>query len=136
MIVPAVSAPVISAAVRLGCPDLLAYRGLSGIDSALFGFVAAMVFRRAWADDDRRTLAVVTAAAGLFCAKVALECAAGTTLFVDSLHAGFAGVPLAHATGLLVDGLVALELPHYPAGRASVQSGPSSDAGLQPRAAP
>jgi rhomboid family GlyGly-CTERM serine protease len=82
--------------------DVATYRGLSGIDSALFGLVATSLLL----DNDFRRGPLF--AAGLwmllvgFVAKVGYELWVGSTVFVDSQAAGFVPVPLAHAIGFCV----------------------------------
>lgn len=82
-------------------PGLVAYRGLSGIDSALFVAGCASVLGDAIAARDRRgAIAAGLLLAGLV-AKVGVEAVTGASLFVGG-HAGPAGVevtPLAHAIG-------------------------------------
>ncbi|MFN0058075.1 MAG: rhombosortase [Planctomycetota bacterium] len=96
----AVSALAISAAVFALEPQFLQYRGLSGIDSALFvAFVTDALVRTR----DRRTKWSLVALLVAFAAKVIFEYAAGTTLFVDAT-AAMTPVPLAHVAGGLVGG--------------------------------
>ncbi len=81
-------------------PELATYRGLSGVDSALFALVLAELFRRGGAGR------VMAAVAGLALAsKVGFEAVTGETLFVDSAAGAFTPVPAAHAAGAVV-GLV------------------------------
>ncbi|HEX6885855.1 MAG TPA: rhombosortase [Planctomycetota bacterium] len=91
----ALSAPAISLAVLAWVPGLERYRGLSGLDSALFGLALALELRA-------RRAPLVLVAGALFAAKVAFELATGTALFVDGSGQGFTPVPLAHAVGALV----------------------------------
>jgi rhomboid family GlyGly-CTERM serine protease len=87
------SALLISAGVWVALPGLSCYRGLSGIDSALFVLLAVALLRRE--SGARAGLAGV--AVLLFLAKAAWEVSTGSTLFADS--AGFVPVPLAHLLG-------------------------------------
>ena len=94
-----VAALLISFAVLLVPTTPMPYRGLSGIDSALFVALALRFFGRA-RQAGRKGLALALAALlGLFVAKVGYEAATGLTLFVDSAAAGFQPVPLAHLVG-------------------------------------
>ena len=89
------AALVIPAGVLAFQPELARYRGLSGLDSALFGLLLALELR---AGGSRRALV----AGVLFLAKVAWELATGRALFLDSQSLGFTPVPLAHALGALI----------------------------------
>lgn len=96
----AASALTISASVWIIQPSLATYRGLSGVDCALFGYVLASFLQRARQRGDR-PLELVTIASGLFVlAKTVFEFATGQTLFADT-HDVFVPVPLAHLVGLL-----------------------------------
>ena len=92
------SALTISVLVLLLAPEVERYRGLSGLDSALFAALAFQAWRdrapvRELAADARRWLP-----GALFLAKVAYEALTGTTLFV-STSATFESLPLAHLVG-------------------------------------
>ena len=102
------SAVAISASLVWLQPDVATYRGLSGLDSALFTLLAAMIWR-----ESRRTgrwkLGTVAIAAALgFLAKAAYESATGATLFVDSANAGFIPLASAHLIGGAVGAIVGL----------------------------
>lgn len=103
------SALAIPAAVALVHPDMPAYRGLSGIDSALF--TASMALLLASARRDRDTFRAVASLAGLmlFAAKLLYEVIAGQTLFVNAESSGFVPVPSAHLAGGLC-GVIAVML--------------------------
>jgi len=96
----------ISAAVWLLQPGVEQYRGLSGVDSALFALVALIVY------DEMRRARQTTAAWALvalavgFIGKTFWELATGATLFVDSARAGFTPLPLAHVVGACAGALV------------------------------
>lgn len=100
-----VGAGLISGLVWLMQPWLVSYRGLSGIDSALFVYVMLDVL--VLAGREGRWLVALTAFAGLalFCAKVGFEFATGTTVFVAP-DAAFSPVPLAHVAGAVVGAAV------------------------------
>jgi rhomboid family GlyGly-CTERM serine protease len=93
----AAAAVAIPATVTALLPEVTAYRGLSGLDSALFVFVAIEVLRRGGRSGvpaGARWAAVLLVG---FAAKVVFELVTGATLFADS--ASFAPVPLAHVVG-------------------------------------
>jgi rhomboid family GlyGly-CTERM serine protease len=85
----AVSAMAIPAALFVLEPGLAVYRGLSGLDMALAGLLAATELRRG----SRWAMAALLALG----AKLAYELATGAVLFV-ALE-GAEAVPLAHAVG-------------------------------------
>jgi len=88
--------------VHFTMPEIATYRGLSGIDSALFVLLAVTLLRESRADGDR----VWTAACGLllagFAAKTGFELATGSTLFVNAQQSGMLPVPLVHVVGGLL----------------------------------
>jgi rhomboid family GlyGly-CTERM serine protease len=96
------SAVAISAAVWMCDPLTVQYRGLSGVDSALFGFVAPLLFVESRRNRQTAVSWLVAALATGFVAKVGWEIVTGQTLFVDSAAAGFVPLPLVHAVGAIV----------------------------------
>ena len=98
----------ISASLLLFQPEMATYRGLSGLDSALFTLLAAMIWRESRRDGRWKLGAVALAAAAAFLAKAAYESATGTTLFVDSSAAGFIPLASAHLIGGAVGAFVGL----------------------------
>lgn len=89
------SAAAISAALLLIGPRWESYRGLSGIDSALFAALAATL----WLENRRRSDRWLGATALiLFCGKVGLEMLTGSALFTGDVP-GHEIVPLAHFVG-------------------------------------
>jgi rhomboid family GlyGly-CTERM serine protease len=93
----ALSAALIPLAVWIVLPEMGAYRGLSGIDSALFTLVAVTVLKEEIAAGRRgMALAIVLVIAG-FAGKIVFELVTGATLFADSSL--FVPVPLAHVVG-------------------------------------
>lgn len=96
------AALLIPLTVWVALPQMATYRGLSGIDSALFALLAARAVCRAAGDKDWSAFAVVTLVSGGFAAKIGFELCTGSTLFVDSATAGLTPVPLAHVIGTLV----------------------------------
>jgi hypothetical protein len=90
----ALGAVFTAVAVHLS-PDLLIYRGSSGMASALFVLAA---FRIA-SSPEPWTRALAVSAVVLFLAKAAFESLAGQTLFAGDLPEGVRVVPLVHLLG-------------------------------------
>jgi len=100
--------PPLIAAVQ---PALASYRGMSGIDSALFMLLACDVIVANW--QTRRGISLMAMSlVAMFCLKISYEQARRAAVFVDSAAAGFVPVPLAHLIGAAVGALVAI-VPHY-----------------------
>ena len=93
------SATVITAGVWLAQPQFATYRGLSGIDSALFGFVVADLLAAGWRERHGFSMVVGLIALAGFASKCAFELITGGAVFVETGDA-FAPVPLAHLLGL------------------------------------
>jgi hypothetical protein len=102
----------ISAALWVAIPGMEFYRGLSGVDSALFILALTFVLCEGYSQRDWRNIAIAIALGGTFCAKIAFEAVTGMTLFVDSSAAGFTPIPLAHGIGAVV-GLVVGLFPQF-----------------------
>jgi rhomboid family GlyGly-CTERM serine protease len=96
------SALAISGTFLLSRADLSCYRGLSGVDSALFGLLAGQLYWQSRRTGDAALGALAKWSLALFGAKVGFEIVTGHTLFVDSEAAGFVPLAAAHAAGLLV----------------------------------
>jgi rhomboid family GlyGly-CTERM serine protease len=86
-------------------PHLSTYRGLSGIDSALFALLAVTHLRQALQEQHRGYIAALSLVCLCFVAKVSYEGMTGGTLFVNSQAVHMLPVPLAHGVGAVV-GLV------------------------------
>jgi rhomboid family GlyGly-CTERM serine protease len=82
-------------------PQFVTYRGLSGIDSALFAYVAVDVLVLGWAERRWHVAGAAAAALVLFLAKVMFEVVFGQTVFVSAGDT-FDPVPLAHLLGAVV----------------------------------
>jgi rhomboid family GlyGly-CTERM serine protease len=93
-----ISAVAIPLALHLGCPQLATYRGLSGLDSALFVLLALHLLDEGRRERDGVRALTACAALGLYLAKTAFEYWSGAALFVSDAG-GMAPVPLAHAVG-------------------------------------
>jgi rhomboid family GlyGly-CTERM serine protease len=93
------SALAISVSVWLMLPQIQVYRGLSGIDSALFTFLAASMWIDGHQSERPGLQAIAMTCVSAFLLKVAFELNTGRTLFVEEMDAGAVGVPLAHIVG-------------------------------------
>ncbi len=102
----ALGAGLTALAVHALSPDLLLYRGGSGVASALF--VLAAVRAADTPEPWPRILAI--AAAALFLSKAAFESLAGQTLFAGPLPTGVHVTPLVHLLGG-IGGLVGWRRP-------------------------
>ena len=100
------SAGLIPFSVLISAPDLLCYRGLSGVDSALFALAAAMILGEELQAGRRSGTAIATIAVLSQFLKIAAEVFVGHTLFVGD-HS-FVPVPLSHFTGALIGSAVAV----------------------------
>jgi rhomboid family GlyGly-CTERM serine protease len=96
-----ISAGIISAAVWTLLSGMATYRGLSGIDSALFGLVAAAGLRRSMREARWGGVCLLAAIGLAFAAKLGVEWIVGRTVFVNSAGV-MTTVPLAHVVGLAV----------------------------------
>ncbi len=110
------SSAAISATLWMFAPEVSQYRGLSGLDSALFGFVAPQLFCEARRKRHRAAQCLLALLSAGFVGKIAWEMATGQTLFVDSSAACFTPLPLAHVVGALVGFSVCLWM-HWKAHR-------------------
>ncbi|TWT35430.1 intramembrane serine protease GlpG [Posidoniimonas corsicana] len=109
----AASAVLISVLMQSALPEIPLYRGLSGIDTALFALLGVGLYRDARRRDD-----FPLQAAGLL-AKIVFEITTCSTLFVD--HSGASFIPLAgaHVLGALVGLAAGLISPTATAASAS-----------------
>lgn len=105
----AVSLPIITGLIGWTRPEITHYRGLSGIDTGLFVWVAVDFVRTSWTRRQRGfSLAGVAAIAALI-GKLIFEANTGQTLFVDSTT--FDPLVESHLAGVAV-GLVAALVCH------------------------
>lgn len=93
------SALAISASVWLLLPAMRVYRGLSGIDSALFTLLITDIWREGRERGQAATQATAFACLGAFLAKAAFEMLTGQNVFVTRMDTAAVGVPLAHIVG-------------------------------------
>jgi rhomboid family GlyGly-CTERM serine protease len=98
----ALSAIGVPIAVHCLAPGIMTFRGLSGVDSALFGLAATLLFSAGVRQRNSALAATAAFGAMLFAAKTAYELATPAALFVDGSGAGFSTVPLAHLVGFLI----------------------------------
>lgn len=97
-----IASAAISATLWTFAPEVSQYRGLSGLDSALFGFVAPQLFYEAL-QMKRRGMQWLLALLSIgFAGKIAYEMATGQTVFVDSAAAAFTPLPVVHVVGAVV----------------------------------
>jgi rhomboid family GlyGly-CTERM serine protease len=98
------SALLIPVGVMLQHPEMESYRGLSGIDTALFGLVVADLIGRRLVERDWNSVILFSLLLFGLLTKMATEIIVGTNIFVSDTS--FVPVPLAHligaATGLLI----------------------------------
>ena len=94
-----VSAIVIPAAMWTMLPEMATYRGLSGIDSALFALLAGLIIKDK--TQSRATVIMVAILSMAFGAKIGYEMIIGATLFAESGDL-FTPLPLAHVVGGMV----------------------------------
>lgn len=87
-------------------PVLDSYRGLSGIDTAIFVFAAALLIEESIQRKDRWSLGVYTVMLIGLIGKTVFELMSGGTLFVES--SGFTPVPVAHIAGAIAGALVVI----------------------------
>jgi rhomboid family GlyGly-CTERM serine protease len=83
---------IVPIAVLAFAPNVSTYRGLSGIDSALFALLLTTESRRSW---------IVTLCAAGFAMKLIFEMTTGAMVFVSS-DGAFEAVPVAHLAGAII----------------------------------
>jgi rhomboid family GlyGly-CTERM serine protease len=93
------SALAISLSVWLLLPRMWIYRGLSGIDSALFTLLIADMWEEHRHTGQGRSQVLAAVCLVGFLAKIAFELLTGRNVFVSGFDAGTVGVPLAHLVG-------------------------------------
>lgn len=107
-----VSALAISMAIFFWQPEIEIYRGLSGIDSALFALFAMGMLKDSYRERDWLLFGAACAGMAGFFAKTGYEVLTGQTLFVDSGTAGFIPLASAHAVGAVAGCLVVMLQDH------------------------
>ena len=96
------SAILIPVALWVTAPQLLTYRGLSGIDSALFALLLATLLKEEIPRRRLLPLASLCMLSLIFITKICYEAATAQTIFVDSQGSQFVPVPLAHIMGAII----------------------------------
>jgi hypothetical protein len=97
------SALVISAGMLLTCPGMEEYRGLSGVDSALFVYVAVQL-----GVTSARLRGFSSVLLAAFFGKLAFEVFTGSTMFVRGMGPGVEALPCPHVLGGLWGGAMAV----------------------------
>ena len=93
------SALAVSVSVWVLLPGRGIYRGLSGIDSALFTLLIADLWEEHRQAGHGRSQLLAAVCLAAFLAKIAFELLTGRNVFVSGFDAGTVGVPLAHLVG-------------------------------------
>ncbi len=75
---------VMSVAISLLCPEIVVYRGLSGLDTGLFVWFIGDQCRRCWREDDRFVAMMWLVPCVGLTAKLLFEATSGQTLFVNA----------------------------------------------------
>lgn len=89
--------------VLISAPELLSYRGLSGLDSALFALAAGSLLIEELQAGRRSAVLLLAFVVAAQFFKIGLESTVGNTLFVQD--APFVPVPLAHLCGAVIGSL-------------------------------
>lgn len=121
-----ISSLLISTVLWFGQQDIDCYRGLSGLDSALFSFIALLMVKERIGHRDYRSAAFILLASVAFLLKIVYEAFTLQTVFSSSAGL-FTPVPLAHMTGGVVGIGVALlfrESPRAVGGDECVEPSP------------
>lgn len=108
-----VSATAISMSLWYLEPGVLEYRGLSGLDSALFSAALMLAFVESLRARHQVALVATALLGSAMLGKIAYETSTGATLFVDSSAANFEPLPLVHAVGA-VAGLLTAAAAYLP----------------------
>jgi rhomboid family GlyGly-CTERM serine protease len=105
------SAFAISSAVWFLLPGMTAYRGLSGVDSALFVLLAMELCSEGVSSHKPKEIVIAAVCLAGFLLKISFELVTETSVFVENLGSGTVGVPLAHVAGAAIGMLVGLPTP-------------------------
>lgn len=90
------------------CPETMTYRGLSGLDSAIFALFVVHSLKDSWRQSDRTGVLIYSTTSLGFAAKLAFESMTGSTFFVNSTAAGFVPIVEAHVLGAAIGAVVGL----------------------------
>lgn len=102
LLTSALTIPIVVAATT---PEVQSYRGLSGLDTALFSLFATSLAISGWQRRDWVLQIIGAGGIGLVLAKTVLEVATGATLFVSD--SSFTPLPISHLVGIVVGCAVA-----------------------------
>ena len=83
-------------------PQITIYRGLSGIDSALYALIAVLLLKDKVNKLDWRSAILIVSVYTLFVLKIVSETVTGTTFFVNSSSAEMVPLPFVHVVGAIV----------------------------------
>jgi rhomboid family GlyGly-CTERM serine protease len=103
------AAGVVTAVVLSCFPEITAYRGLSGVDTALFTLLAIELVRDARQDGNRMLAFAAGSLLVGFAVKTLYEATTGQTFFVDEHAAGFVPLVWDHVAA----GVVGLGVAHF-----------------------
>ncbi len=95
-------------AIAWGSPTLEIYRGLSGLDTALFALLGTTLLADKWREGNRPGMLLFAGLLAGMAGKIAWEFLTDRTMFVDHGEANFVPVPLAHLVGAAVGLLVGI----------------------------
>jgi len=98
----------VSAVVYWGFPAIEVYRGLSGLDSALFTLLATDLFNEARREGDKLWLFLTGGLLAAFGAKTIYEAITGQAFFVDQQAAKFVTLVFDHVAGAVVGVVISL----------------------------
>lgn len=90
------------------CPEMMTYRGLSGLDSAIFALFIVHSLKDSRRQSDRTGVLIYSATSLGFAAKLGFESMTGSTFFVNSSAAGFVPIVEAHVLGAAIGAVVGL----------------------------
>ena len=96
-------------AIYLFQPELACYRGLSGLDAALFAYGAMHLLKSVRRDGDRLELFLVISLMAGLGIKILFEAVTGNALFVTDMAHNVIVVPLAHILGAGVGCIIGAE---------------------------
>ncbi|MDH3716583.1 MAG: rhombosortase [Planctomycetota bacterium] len=102
------SAAAISLYTLVALPQMPIYRGLSGIDTALFALLGVGLFADAQSSGNRTMQWIIAVAMLGLIAKTTYEFATDATIFVDHATAAFVPITMAHVLGASVGFAVGL----------------------------
>ncbi|MCE9584104.1 MAG: rhombosortase [Planctomycetes bacterium] len=96
------AALIVPLAVWVAAPSISTYRGLSGLDSALFTLLAATVAREKARERSWGWVAAAALVVLAFAGKLLFEATTARGFFLDTHASGMTPVPVAHLAGALV----------------------------------